>query len=67
MKKKYRIYVDPEKDRDIYEKLESIPRPLRGEFIRMAIKRFMEEENEKGKWKKDGEEGKKKPFLDVFG
>ncbi len=66
MKKKYRIYVDLEKDRDIYEKLESIPRPLRGEFIRMAIRRFMEEESEKGKLRKDGE-GKKKPFLDVFG
>lgn len=41
MKKKYRIIVDSEKHRDIYEQLESIPRALRGEFIRIAIRLLM--------------------------
>ncbi len=67
MKKKYRIYIDTEKDKDIYEKLESIPRPLRGEFIRLAIRRLMEEEAKDGKVKKEGEREKKKAFLGVFG
>ena len=67
MKKKYRIYIDTEKDKDIYEKLESIPRPLRGEFIRLAIRRLMEEEAKDGKVKKEGEREKKKGFLGVFG
>jgi len=42
MIKKYRIYIDSEKDSDICGRLESIPRPLRGEFIRTAIRRLME-------------------------
>ena len=41
MIKKYRIYINVEKHKDIYECLEGIPRPLRGEFIRTAIRLLM--------------------------
>jgi hypothetical protein len=72
LKKKYRIYVDTERHRDIYEKLESVPRPLRGEFIRTAIRVLMNNTNSMDNLRtepteKTADVAPQKSFLDVFG
>lgn len=41
----YKFHVDIEKEKDIFERLESIPRPLRGEFIKSALKFYMSHYN----------------------
>ncbi len=71
MKKKYRIIVDSEKHRDIYEQLESIPRALRGEFIRIAIRLLMNNTTPMNNLRIEpaGESSNapRKSFSDVFG
>ena len=40
--KVYRIFIDLEKDGDLAERLDRIPRPLRDDYIRMALHKFIE-------------------------
>ena len=40
--KVYRIFVDLQKDGDLAERLDRLPRPLRGDYIRMALHRFID-------------------------
>lgn len=45
MKKRLiRITIDPETEKDIYERIMKIARPLRGEYIKTAVRFFMENE-----------------------
>jgi hypothetical protein len=72
MMKRYRIYINVEKHKDIYECLERIPRPLRGEFIRTAIRFFMDNTNSMNNLRTEPKEkttelAPQKSFLDVFG
>jgi len=71
LKKKYRIYVDTKRHRDIYEKLESVPRPLRGEFIRTAIRFFMDKTDSMNNLRTETagktDNSSRKSFSDVFG
>jgi hypothetical protein len=71
MIKKYRIYINVEKHKDIYECLEGIPRPLRGEFIRTAIRFLMNNTNSMNSLRTEPvgktDNAPRKSFLDVFG
>jgi len=71
LKKKYRIIVDSEKHRDIYERLESMPRALRGEFIRIAIRLLMNNttsmNNLRAEPAGESNNAPRKSFSDVFG
>jgi hypothetical protein len=71
MMKRYRIYINVEKHKDIYECLERIPRPLRGEFIRTAIRFFMNNTNSMNNLKTETagttDNTPQKSFSDVFG
>ena len=37
----YRMYVHPERHKDIYEYLEKIDSPMRGEIIRAAVRLYI--------------------------
>ncbi|MEM7827922.1 MAG: hypothetical protein QW561_01135 [Candidatus Aenigmatarchaeota archaeon] len=39
--KYYKFHISKRKDKDILEKIEDIPRPLRSEFIRAAIRFYI--------------------------
>jgi hypothetical protein len=72
MIKMYRIYINVEKHKDIYECLEGIPKPLRGEFIRTAIRFLMNKTDSmndlrKKPIEKTADLSPQKSFLDVFG
>jgi hypothetical protein len=71
MMKRYRIYINVEKHRDIYECLEGIPRSLRGEFIRTAIRFLMNNTNSMNNLRREPtaktDNTPQKSFLDVFG
>jgi len=72
MIKRYRIYINVEKHKDIYECLEGIPRSLRGEFIRTAIRLLMNNTDTMTAMKinpiqKTHIAASKGSFLDVFG
>jgi hypothetical protein len=71
MMKRYRIYINVEKHKDIYECLEGIPRSLRGEFIRTAIRFLMNNTNSISNLRTEAVEetdnSPRKSFLDVFG
>ena len=41
MRKTYRIYVHPERHKDIYEYLEGIDNSMRGEIIRAAVRLYV--------------------------
>ena len=41
MRKMYRIYVHPERHKDIYEYLEGIDNSMRGEIIRAAVRLYV--------------------------
>lgn len=43
--KYYKFHISKRKDKDILEKIEDIPRPLRSEFIRAAIRFYLEHFN----------------------
>ena len=72
MVKMYRIYINVEKHKDIYECLEGIPRPLRGEFIRTSIRFFMNKTDTMTAMKvspvqKPETAASQESFMDVFG
>jgi hypothetical protein len=71
MIKKYRIYINVEKHKDIYECLEGIPRSLRGEFIRTAIRFLMNSTNSMNSLRTEPvgktDNAPRKSFSDVFG
>jgi len=70
MIKMYRIYINVEKHKDIYECLEGIPRPLRGEFIRTSIRVLMNKTNSMNNLKTEPigkTDNARKSFSDVFG
>ncbi len=69
MMKRYRIYINVEKHKDIYECLEGIPRSLRGEFIRTAIRLLIKNTNSMNKMEavEETDNSPRKSFSDVFG
>lgn len=44
MKRLIRITIDPETEKDIYERIMRIARFLRGEYIKTDVRFFMEDE-----------------------
>jgi hypothetical protein len=71
MIKVYRIYINVEKHKDIYECLEGIPRSLRGEFIRTAIRFLMNKTNAMNNLRREPagktDNAPRESFLDMFG
>ena len=76
MTKVYRIYIDPERDKDLYEYLqEKVPRPLRGEFVTTGLRYYIEKaladiglaNREKGTKDKEVNDEDKETVRGMFG
>ncbi len=49
-RKMYRMYIHPERHKDIYEYLEKIDHPMRGEIIRAALRLYILLQGNKLSW-----------------
>jgi hypothetical protein len=62
-----RIYFNPEKDRDILDFMETIPKPFRSEAVKLALKEYMSSGKHFLKNSATGDKGKAVMEDEVFG